>query len=55
MGLLCSSFVLELISHGNHVVRKKAELLFSQFKRGNWEQGWSQVTFFNSETPANQL
>ena len=30
MGLLCSSFVLEPISHGNHIIRKKAELLFSK-------------------------
>ena len=30
MGLLCSSLVLEPISHGNHITRKKAKLLFSK-------------------------
>ena len=29
-------------------------LVFSKFKIGNWEQGWSQVTFLNMETPTNQ-
>ena len=55
MGSLCSSFIPEPISHGNHIIREKAELLFSKFKIGNWEQGWSQVTFSNIETSANQF
>ena len=55
MGLLCSSFVLEPISHNNHIVRKKAQLLFSKFKVSNWERGCSQVTFLNTENPANQF
>ena len=46
IGLLYPSFVLEPISDSNHIVRKKAELLFSKFKIGNQEQGWSQVFFF---------
>ena len=34
---------------------KKTELLFSKLKKGNWERGWSQITFLNTETPANQF
>ena len=29
MGLQRSQFLLEPISHGNHIIRKKADLLFS--------------------------
>ena len=29
--------VLKLKSHSNHIIRKKAYLLFSKFKIGNWE------------------
>ena len=36
-------------------IRKKSELIFSKFKIGNWEQGWSQVTFLNMEAHANQV
>ena len=50
-----SSFVLEPISNGNHIIRKKVYLLFSKFKIGNWERGWSQVRFVNTETPSNQF
>ena len=55
MRLLCSSFVLESISHSNHIIRNKAYLFSSKFKIGNWERVWSQVTFLNTETPANQF
>ena len=34
----------------SHIIRKKAYLIFSKFERGNWEQGWSQVIFLNTET-----
>ena len=52
-GLLCSLFLLKLISHGKH---GKAYLLFSKLKIMNWEgSSWSQVTFLNTETPANQF
>ena len=37
------------------IIRKKAYLLFKKFEIENWEQGWSQVTFLNMETPANQF
>ena len=52
---------MRFIRHGtnksrqSHIIKKKAYLLFSKFKIGNWEQGWSQVTFLNPETPANQF
>ena len=46
---------MELISHSNHIITKKAELDFLKFKIGNWERGWSQVTFLNTETPDNQF
>ena len=36
-------------------IKKKAYLLFSKFKIGNWEQDRSQVTFLNLKTPANQF
>ena len=52
MGLLCSSLLLEPISHSNHIIRKKAYQLFSKFKIGNWELGWSQITLLDTETPA---
>ena len=55
MRLLCSSFKLDPISHGNRIIRKKVQVLFSKFKIGNWERGWSQVTFLNRETAANQF
>ena len=55
IGSLCSSFILESVSHSNRINRKKPYLLFSKLKMGNWEQGWSQVTFFNTETSANQF
>ena len=35
-------------SQQSHIIRKKAYPLFSKLKIGNWEQGWSQVTFFNT-------
>ena len=39
----------------NHIIRKKAYLLFSKFKTGNWEWSWSQITFSNTETSTNQF
>ena len=36
-----------------HIIKKKAHLL--KFTRGNYQQGWSQVTFLNRETPAYQF
>ena len=54
MGLLCC-FILEPIDHNNHIIRIKACLLFAKFKIGNWEQGWSQVSFLNMETHAIQF
>ena len=53
MELLRSSFVSK--SWQSHIMSKKAYLLFLMFKIGTWEQGWSQVTFLNTETPANQF
>ena len=55
MGLLCSSFGLKPVSHGNHIIRKIAYLLFSKFKIDNWERGLPQVTFLNVGTLANQF
>ena len=42
-------------SQQSHIIREKAYLFFSKFKIDNWERGWSQATFFNTETPANQF
>ena len=47
--------MLEPISHGNQIIRKKDYLRFSKFKIGNWKRGWSRVTFLNTETLANQF
>ena len=55
MGLLCSSFVLEPISLYNHIIRKTSYILFSNFKLGNRDRNWSQVTFLDTETLANQF
>ena len=38
-----------------YIIRKKAYLLFPKFKIGNWERDWSQVTFLNTKTLANQF
>ena len=38
-------------SQQSHIIREKS----LKFKIGNWERNWSQVTFFNMETPANQF
>ena len=45
----------KIIQTLNHIIRKKAYLLFPKFKIGNSEGGWSQVTFLNTETPTNQF
>ena len=42
-------------SRQSHLIRKKAFILSSKFKIGNWERGWSQVTFLNTETPATNF
>ena len=38
MSLICSSVMLEPISHGNHIIRKKAHIIFMKFKIGNWSE-----------------
>ena len=53
--ILCSSFMLKSISYNNYIITKKACPLFSKFKIDNWERGWSQVTYMNTKTPANQF
>ena len=34
---------------------KKVTYFSQSSKYENWEQDWSQVTFLNMETPANQI
>ena len=42
-------------SRQSHFISKKAYLHFSKFNVGNWERGWSQVTFLDTKTPAKQF